>query len=1171
MKKNASKLLVGLVAINVLANVPLTAMGADAAKITPKVTTEASGNKSLKSSLKGESTNLIQNGDLIANLTTRTYSGWDYYDITNKKVIPNSFTNYPNTGVPAGYMWGYDPTESYSLWGSNGMINLAPDWANNTGLAYKANLTVAARQAVATIPGDKYKFSVATNMSQSGKIVQPDNGVYSKLTGKIYISKDQNFTNNIKIQVAEQNTTVEFIAESTTTYIGLGNYSDATRNFSMDTYSNPVLVNITEIKAPTIQSVSTTDTSVTVNGKSGATIIVTLPDKTELRKTADSDGTATFVISKQEAGAEISAIQTLNNETSGSSTIKVGLNKPTLSSVNDKSNSVTVEGDANAQLNIILPDGTRITKTADGQGQATFSVSGLVANQVIQASQSKNGQTSPLASTTVEATALNAPKISPFTTADTQLVVTGEAGAKISVKLADGTDMSKTADANGKATFNIGKQELGEVIEATQTGANGKVSEKSSIKVTEDQTPTLGAPTIDAVNTASTTVTVNGVAGANVSLKLPDGSILTKVVDASGKAVIAIPKQSAGAVLTATQTGSNGKASAAASVTVTSATLASPTINDYYASGAYVTGKAPTGASKIALYVDNQLVRYGAIDSNGNYQIYAADNAKMNTAGTAFQVVALDSDGNLGTKANSTVKARLAAPSINDYYTTDVYAKGTATGASKVTLYINGKAVRTAAVNTNGSYSIYTGDQESLTAAGATFQISATNAAGVESTKTTGTVKSKLAAPMINKYVATDAYARGTASAGSKQVVLYVDGKAVRTANVNADGTYAIYTGDQAKLTTAGNTFQISSKDVSGNESPKATGTVLSVLAAPVIAPYYTSDVYATGTTTGAASKVALYVDGKFIRYATVTGGKYSIYTGDQALLRTAGNTFQIAAVDVNGIIGSMSTGTVLVDNRVNSKLTANGYNLAVDQNVTGDAGKDIARVKIYVNGELKRQTNVVDGAYGIYAKDVITKTSDEVVIVGYDTQGYERNRVSVQVNNEAPKTYNLTANEYNLATDENVTGTSDTGITRVQLVVNDVVVRATATANGSYAIYAEDQIKLGDKVEIVGLDSSNTARKTVAVSVVNNTPVAKNITVDDYTIGTDNITGTFDPEIKKVQLFVDGSFIRQAAISGTTFTVYAADKVTSTSQTVEIVGFDTSGVEIARQAVNVK
>ncbi|EOA2660226.1 immunoglobulin-like domain-containing protein [Listeria monocytogenes] len=1164
MKKNASKLLVGLVAINVLANVPLTAVGADAAEVTPKVTAEAHSKKAVKAELKSAPINLLKNPDLDLNFNTKSFSDWDYYDITNASVISASgFQTYQGWVIPPNMIYAHDSAQTYSLRAKTNYIAFGVDSGSGNGeYATKADLHVAARQGVSTIPGQKYRFTF-TKIEYSG---------YSKIGGTAYISNNSSLTDNIKKQALSQmqeDIVIDFVAENTTTYIGLGNDSDSARRYSALLYSQPSLIQMPN--TPKITPMNTKDTNVVVSGYAEALISIKLPDGTTMSKTADAEGKAAFNVPKQEAGTVITATQEAYGSVSDPATLKVGLAAPTITTINDKSTSATVTGDAGADLTLTLPDGSRTTKTANAQGQATFSVSGLAAGQVIQASQSKNGQTSPLASTTVQATALNAPTIAPFTTADTQLVVTGEAGAKIMVTLADGTEMNKTADASGKATFNIGKQELGEIIEATQTGSNGKVSEKASIKVTEDQTPTLGAPTIDAVNTASTTVTVNGVVGANVSLKLPDGSILTKVVDASGKAVIAIPKQSAGAVLTATQTGSNGKASAAASVTVTSATLASPTINDYYASGAYVTGKAPTGASKIALYVDNQLVRYGAIDSNGNYQIYAADNAKMNTAGTAFQVVALDSDGNLGTKANSTVKARLTAPSINDYYTTDVYAKGTAAGASKVTLYINGKAVRTAAVNSNGSYSIYTGDQASLTAAGATFQISATNAAGVESTKTTGTVKSKLAAPVINKYVATDAYARGTASAGSKQVVLYVDGKAVRTASVNENGTYAIYTGDQAKLTTAGSTFQISSKDAAGNESPKATGTVLSVLAAPVIAPYYTSDVYATGTTTSAATKVALYVDGKFVRYATVTDGKYSIYTGDQAMLRTAGNTFQIAAVDANGIIGSMTTGTVLVDNRVDSKLTANDYNLTVDQNVTGEAGKDITRVKIYVNGELKRQTNVVDGSYGIYAKDVITKANDEVVIVGYDTQGYERNRVTVPVKNEAPKTYNLTANEYNLAKDENVTGTSDTGITRVQLVVNDVVVRATATANGSYAIYAEDQIKLGDKVEIVGLDSSNIARKTVTVSVVNNAPVTKNITVDDYTIGADNITGTFDPEIKKVQLFINGSFVRQAAISGTSFTVYAADKVTSDSQTVEMVGFDTSGAEIARQAVNVK
>ncbi|MBM5677953.1 immunoglobulin-like domain-containing protein [Listeria seeligeri] len=1084
MKKKASKLVVGLVAINVLASVPITAMAADASEGTPKITIKESGKTALKSGLTATQTNLVKNSEFHVNTSTGVMPNWYYYNAVDKQEL--SYGARIGGSSPG---WGVfqNSTSELDIIASGGPetpLNTGKQSAHITSVQksgyYHKDATFYVAQGVSTVPGKKYSLSVNCGVM----------GV-NTMTSTVAVSNDRTFTDLNKIQTATPTSgliEVDFIANNEMTYIGLGNSSTSNpQSMSTLLYFEPVVNRV--IDTPTISALTTQDTNVTVTGEANTKTTIVLPDGSEMAKTADAEGKASFIIPKQEAGSTVSAYQSDSDASSEQVSTKVELPAPKITPVNDKSTSVTVTGDAGAEITVTLPDGSRITKVANAQGQATFAVSDLEANQVIKATQSKNDQTSPVTTTTVQAAAINAPTIAPFTTADTQLVVTGEAGARISVTLPDGSDMNKTADASGKATFNIGKQELGAVIEATQTGANGKVSEKSSITVTGDEKPVLNAPTI----------------------------------------------------------------------------------NDYYATAAYVTGKAPAGASRIALYVDNQLVRYGAIDSNGNYQIYAADNAKMNTAGKAFQVVALDSDGNMGTKANSTVKAKLAAPAIQDYFTTDVYAKGTATGANKVTLYVNGKAVRTAAVNANGSYSIYTGDQASLTSAGATFQISATNTAGMESAKTSATVKSKLTAPVINKYVASDAYARGTASAGSKQVVLYVNGKAVRTAAVNADGSYAIYTGDQASLTTAGNTFQISSKDAAGNESPKATGTVVSVLAAPVISPYYTSDVYAKGTTSATASKVALYVDGKFVRYATVTDGKYSIYTGDQAKLSTAGNTFQIAAVDANGIIGSMATGTVLVDNRVATKLTADSYNLASDQTVSGQAGTDIARVKIYVNGELKRQTNVVDGAYGIYAKDVITKVSDDVVIVGYDAQGYERNRVAVSVTNEAPKTYNLTANEFNLAKDETVTGTSDAGITRVQLVVNDVVVRATATSNGSYAIYAEDQIKAGDKVEIVGLDSSNIARKTVSVSVVNNTPVAKTITVADYTIGTENITGTFDPEVKKVQLFVNGAFVRQAAISGNNFTVYAADKVTSTSQTVEMVGFDASGAENARQAVNVK
>ncbi|CAM4104596.1 Ig-like domain-containing protein [Listeria booriae] len=1139
--------------------------------------------------------------------------------------------------------------------GTNGTWSITiPKQAGNSVVEATSVLNgVSSAKATATVAYEGPNTPVLNNVTNTSTKVTgtgdpgntitikvKDNGNAISYTGTI----DDFGEFSVNIDTPNAGATVEAIAKD--------------KDGALSDIASKTVLDVIAPDAPSVNAVKDTDTTISGKGEANCDVTVKLPSGGTVEGHTNVDGNFTVAIPKQAIGAniEVSLTDAAGNKGAATKvTVQADtLANPTVDRVSNQDTKVTGTGVAGATV-VVKANGISYTDTVKADGTYEVAIAKQTAGTSVSVEQNKAGKTSGSVTTIVQDDAVpTAPTVNTIKDTDTAITGTGTAGNLITAKIGSET-YSATVATDGSYSITIPAQTGGTNVDVSaKNTANDKVS--TAVQVTVIDT-TLGAPTIDGVNTSSTTVTVNGEKGATISLRLTDGTILTKVADNTGKAVISIPKQVAGAILTATQTGANGKASTAGSVTVTSNALAAPSIQDYYAGAGYVTGKAPAGASKIALYVNNQLVRYGAIDGSGNYQIYAADNAKMNTAGTAFQVVALDADGNMGVKANATVLAKTAAPSIQEYYTTDVYAKGTATGASKVTLYVNGKAVRTAAVS-NGSYSIYTGDQASLAIAGNTFQVSASNAAGIESAKTTATVKSKLTAPVINKYVATDAYARGTASAGSKQVVLYVNGKAVRTANVNADGTYSIYTGDQASLTTAGNTFQISSKDAAGNESPKATGTVVSALAAPTIATYYATNVYATGTTPAGASKVALYVNGKFVRYAAVTNNAYSIYTGDQASLGVVGNTFQIAAVDAKGTIGTMATGTVQADNRAASKLTTNGYNMATDQTANGTAGTSIARVKISVNGEVKRQTTVSGGAYAIYAKDIITATSDVVEIIGYDANGYEINRVTVPVTNAAPQTYALTANPYNTTTNENVTGTADAGITRVQLVVNDVVVRATATASGAYAIYAKDAIKSGDKVEIVGLDSGNVernrvnvtvsdalpatynvtanqynifsgenvtgtadaavtrvklvvngtdvrttatsggsyaiyaqdqikttsdvvqivaldkdgvARKTINVDVVNNNPAAKTITPADYTIGTDNITGTFGSDVKKVQLFVNGAFARQAAITGNAFTVYAADKVTSATQTVEMVGFDSSGAEIVRQAVTVK
>ncbi|MDT0112076.1 Ig-like domain-containing protein [Listeria booriae] len=1031
MSKNQTmkKVAMAVVAANVVASSLITAMPAKS-MAAENQGTEA-GNKAeqkLTSGLKS-SQNLLQNPEFNG------MTGW----VKNS----SNFTATPN---------------------GDGSVTMS---ANTTQLDPAPQL----KQVVNAIPGHTYRLTVtATNVSNAkfdigvGPLLY---GNWGNVTGTRTETCEYTATGN----------TVGVVLDMLPIQNSLGTFK----------FSNISLEDITVLEQTTLSALSTTSTTVAGKGQPNGTVVIKNGETQVGTGTVDASGNYNIAIPRQAYGSTLTATVTSGTLTSSASQTvqQAPIATPTINPLTSKSTTASGTGEAGSTLTF-KANGIEYLATVTSNGTWSVTIPKQAANTSVEAASVLNGVSSAKATASISYEGPSTPTLDNVNNTSTRVTGTGDSGNIITIKVKTGDSAisySGTIDDAGKFSIDIDTPDAGAIVEAVAQDNTGTDSQNITTTVLDVIAP--DAPKVNAVKSTDTIISGTGEANCDVTVKLPSGGIIQGRINSQGAFSITIPKQAVGAKIEVSLTDAAGNKSDATTVTVQADTLAAPTINDYYATAGYVTGSAPVGASKIALYIDNQLVRYGAIDSNGKYQIYAADNAKMNTAGTAFQVVAIDANGSMSTKANATVQAKIAAPSIQDYYTTDAYAKGVATGASKVTLYVNGKAVRTAAVNADGNYSVYTGDQASLTTAGTNFQISATNAAGMESAKTAGTVKSKLTAPVINKYAATDAYARGTAAAGSKQVVLYVDGKAVRTAAVNADGTYAIYTGDQVALTVAGNTFQIASKDAVGNESPKATGTVVSVLAAPTIATYYTTDVYAKGTTPAGATKVALYVDGKFVRYATVTDGKFSIYTGDQAKLATAGSTFQLASVDAKGTIGNMATATVQADNRVAYQLTATGYDMAKDQNVSGTAGSSITRVKIFVNGDVKRQTSVANGAYAVYAKDVITSVSDTVEIAGYDAQGFERSRVTVSVTSVAP--------------------------------------------------------------------------------------TKKVITPADYTIGTDSITGTIDSDIKKVQLFVNDVLARQAAISGNSFTVYAADKVTSASQKVEMVGFDASGAEIARQAVNVK
>ncbi|MBC1889400.1 hypothetical protein HCA63_13680, partial [Listeria booriae] len=670
--------------------------------------------------------------------------------------------------------------------------------------------------------------------------------------------------------------------------------------------SSDVKTTVTQgtVAPPTINPVTTDDEIVKGTGINGATVTVMIGNQEYPATVTNNE--YSVAVPKQPSGTIISAKQTLNGKTSDLATTTVGqgtVAAPTINSLT--SDDVMARGTGITGAVVTITIGSATYTGTVSNGNYAIEIPKQAAGTVVYAKQTLFGQTSNDAQTTVTQGSVSVPTINTVTTDSTTVTGSGINGATVTVKI--GNQEYPATVANGTYSVTIEKQPFGTEITAKQS-LNGQTSDAASTTVTQG---TVANPTINAVTSNDTIVTGSGITGATVTLSVGGQDYPGTVTN--GAYSITIPKQAAGTEIKVKQS-LNGQTSGSVSTIVTQGTLAAPTINDYTVGDGYVTGSAPAGASKVALYVGDQLIRYAPV-TDGKYRVYAGDNAAMGVAGTAFQVAGVDAAGGIGAKASSTVKpsTTVAAPTINDFYVGDAYAKGTATGASQVTLYVNGVAVRTAAVAANGTYSIYTGDRASLAIAGNTFQVEASNAAGKTSTKTTGTVKAKLAAPTINDFYAGDAYAKGTAAGGANKVTLYIDGVAVRQAAVAADGSYSIYTGDRATLATAGNTFQIESSAPTGETSAKTTGTVKAkeTVAAPTINDFYVGDAYAKGTATG-ASKVTLYVNNVAIRQAAVAAdGTYTIYTGDQTSLATAGNTFQIQAVKASGATSAKTTGTV--------------------------------------------------------------------------------------------------------------------------------------------------------------------------------------------------------------------------------------------------------------------
>ncbi|MEM5013808.1 Ig-like domain-containing protein, partial [Niallia taxi] len=329
---------------------------------------------------------------------------------------------------------------------------------------------------------------------------------------------------------------------------------------------------------PVIKTVDEKTGEITGESEANAKIIVTLSDGSEVTTTANGEGKWTVKITPSMSSMElrIKAIDAAGNTsesvtTTMESTIipvievpEIGTpatevpstetsqeqvelpdteapQQPVIKTVNEKTGEISGESEANAKIILTLPDGSEVTTTADGEGKWTVTITPSMSSMVViikavdaagNASESVSATVEPTITPVIETPEVEVPEIEtpntevseteipstetpqeqveiPDTEAPQQPVIKtvdektseisgeSEANAKIILTLPDGSEVTTTADGEGKWTVTITPSMSSMVVIIKAVDAAGNASESVSATVEPTLIPIMETPEVE--------------------------------------------------------------------------------------------------------------------------------------------------------------------------------------------------------------------------------------------------------------------------------------------------------------------------------------------------------------------------------------------------------------------------------------------------------------------------------------------------------------------------------------------------------------------------------------------------------------------------------------------------------------------------------------------------
>ncbi|MBC1499032.1 DUF5011 domain-containing protein [Listeria weihenstephanensis] len=315
------------------------------------------------------------------------------------------------------------------------------------------------------------------------------------------------------------------------------------------------------------------------------------------------------------------------------------------------------------------------------------------------------------------------------------------------------------------------------------------------------------------------------------------------------------------------------------------------------------------------------------------------------------------------------------------------------------------------------------------------------------------------------------------------------------------------------------------------------------------------TDNYVKGTYTGDVAKIALELNGVVLQQINVTNSSYQYYANGK--IKSASDIAYMVSYGANG--KELKRVKIIVVQKSTGQFVVNPFYFGKDSYVTGTYQGDIVKVEVQVNGISQQRINAVDGVIKYYAKNIVTKPTDSVILIGYNSDGLVTDTKVVPVSLIVGT---VTATPFVLDIDSYVTGTYTGDIAKVGLTVNGVKGSIIPVPTGSdWIYYAKNLIKNAtDVVILTGYDSSGNelSRSTVTVNKV---MTKGTVTPNVFKIGRDSyVEGTYTGDVARVELEVNGVKQSRIPATGNVIKYYAKPVISSTSDKVKINAYDATG-----------